>query len=549
MNINASASASASATAGPSRPSPTTSTHRKAQSEGGGSGSLWTEILGSADRQKGLSRKNLIVLSERHHGRTHLLSQLNVSSKKRKSYKQSRNGKKGLAIGYEVIDISDGDEDSVPPLSVFYPPSSHPSLLRLISKALPPHPVSDTAVVIVLDWTKPSSMVQELLTWLSWIDEWSSSAAERGELDELKERLQSHVQHYSEPSPTPSASTASYAGAGALLPLAPGTLTLNSHGIPITVVCTKADLIDSVGEEVGMKGGGWEERTDWIQQVLRTICLAYGASLFYTAPTQPTTYSLLRSYLLHRLYTVPPTLSLTTTNTSTAQIDPTPTIHTASTRFPFPHRANVLDRDAVMVPSGWDSWGKVNVLREGFDPARIGTAFQNSLRRFKGEEDENEPEGETLEGIWEATIPLVERGSRPNNTAQSTIPETEQSFLSRQLDLLLKDPNRDPKASFRHAAATVVGPMSGAEGLNLPGVEKALGEMEGLEKGEELKEKFARLSRKDPSKNGPLSPTSPAPGGNAMPNEALHNFFQGLLANRSKGGTPSTTPAKSAEGK
>ncbi len=63
-------------------------------------------------------------------------------------------------------------------------------------------------------------------------------------------------------------------GSGPLLPLGPGTLSLNAHGIPVVVVCTKADLMDSVGDEMGMKGGGWEERTDWVQQVLRTMCLA-----------------------------------------------------------------------------------------------------------------------------------------------------------------------------------------------------------------------------------------------------------------------------------
>ncbi|WWC90205.1 uncharacterized protein L201_005138 [Kwoniella dendrophila CBS 6074] len=535
MNI----STATSSGAGPSRPSPTTSTFKSTAQTDGTSGSLWTEILGSADRQKGLGRKNLIVLSERHHGRTHLLSQLNVSSKKRKSFKQSRNGKKGLALGYEVIDISDGDEDSVPPLSVFYPPSSHPSLLKLLSKALPPKSLSDTAAVIILDWTRPSSMVKELLTWISWIDQWATGNAERGESEELKERLQSHIQHYSEPSPTPQTGSTAYVGAGALLPLGQGTLTLNHSGILITVVCTKADLMDSVAEEIGVKGGGWEERTDWIQQVLRTICLAYGASLFYTAPTQPITYTLLRSHLLHRLFTLPPSLSpntITTTESSTQ--------HVASTRFPFPHRANVLDRDAVMVPSGWDSWGKINVLREGFDPARTAKAFENSLKRFNGDEDD---EGEPLEDIWDSMIPDIEKGPKPSSTTQPSIPETEQSFLTRQLDLLLKDPNRDPRQTFRHAAATVVGPMSNSEGLNLPGVEKALGEMEGLEKSEELKEKFARLSRKDSSRNtnGPLSPTTTTPGGTgttaAMPNEALHNFFQGLLANRSKTGSPSTT--------
>ncbi|WVF66512.1 hypothetical protein IAT40_001252 [Kwoniella sp. CBS 6097] len=536
---------------------------------GNGEGSLWSEILGSTDRSKGLKRKNVIVLSERHHGRSHLLAQLSSGSKKKRptrsnqphdQNRQSRNGRKGLALGYEVVEIGDGDEDSVPPLSIFYPPSSHPSLLRLVPKALPPKSLSDTAVVIVLDWTKPSSMVHELLNWLVWVEEWASSSADRDEAEELREKLQSHLQHYSEPPVAPAgtgtgtgtstgAGTA-YAGVGPLLPLGQGTLTLNSSGIPIVVVCTKADLMDSVGDEIGMKGGGWEERTDWIQQALRTVCLAYGASLFYTAPTQPTTYILLRTYLLHRLYSLSPPLNAASSNpTSNTQTDAIQ--HTSSTRFPFPYRASVLDRDAVMVPSGWDSWGKINVLREGFDPARIGKAWAASLSK-KSEGDDGQDDEEMLEDIWLGMIPDTERGPKPTNgNSIASTTEPEQTFLSRQLDILMKDPNRDPRQSFRHAAATVVGPMSGSEGLSLPGVEKAMADMEGLEKGEELKEKFARFGRKDSGRGaaGPLSPTGPAPSGTptpSMPNEALHNFFQGLLANRSKTGSGSGSASASA---
>jgi dynein light intermediate chain 1 len=56
--------------------------------------------------------------------------------------------------------------------------------------------------------------------------------------------------------------------------------------VPITIVCTKADQIDVVAEELGFGGGpagsgakgvggkgGWEERTDWINQVLRLVAL------------------------------------------------------------------------------------------------------------------------------------------------------------------------------------------------------------------------------------------------------------------------------------
>jgi hypothetical protein len=60
-----------------------------------------------------------------------------------------------------------------------------------------------------------------------------------------------------------------------------------------------------------------------------------------------------------------------------------------------------------MVPSGWDSWGKINVLREGFDPARVGSALEASLGVLKDGQGVQDAEG--LERIWESMIPEVER--------------------------------------------------------------------------------------------------------------------------------------------
>lgn len=97
----------------------------------------------------------------------------------------------------------------------------------------------------------------------------------------LSHAVQSHIQHYTEPStdPLPTNSTLS----NTILPLGPGTFTHNSAGVPIIVACTKADLIDDgndmaagasgMGSMVKGKGGEWEERTDGVMQVLRTICL------------------------------------------------------------------------------------------------------------------------------------------------------------------------------------------------------------------------------------------------------------------------------------
>lgn len=70
----------------------------------------------------------------------------------------------------------------------------------------------------------------------------------------------------------------------------------------------------------------------------------------------------------------------------------------------------MLDRDAVLVPAGWDSWGKINVLREGFDTARVGRAWATSLSRMGDMDDVDEREG--IEDLWEATIPDTEKGPR-----------------------------------------------------------------------------------------------------------------------------------------
>lgn len=73
----------------------------------------------------------------------------------------------------------------------------------------------------------------------------------------------------------------------------------------------------------------------------------------------------------------------------------------------------MLDRDAVRIPAGWDSWGKISVLREGFDPARVGMAWDVSLARSKDETTD----GEGVEDLWEASIPITDRGPKVTPSA------------------------------------------------------------------------------------------------------------------------------------
>lgn len=99
-----------------------------------------------------------------------------------------------------------------------------------------------------------------------------------------------------------------------------------------------------------------------------------GASLFYTTP-QPTTLHVLRQYALHVLF-VPPAPSPDGALDSTAAPVRNP--------FPFAHKPNTLDRDRIVVPAGWDSWGKIVVLRDGFDAKAWGEAWERDLSSDAG---------------------------------------------------------------------------------------------------------------------------------------------------------------------
>ena len=78
-----------------------------------------------------------------------------------------------------------------------------------------------------------------------------------------------------------------------------------------------------------------EPTFDFIQQTLRVFCLKYGASLHYVSTHRPQTLFSFRSYVLHRLL-----------------------------GQSLKDKAQVVERDTVFVPAGWDSFGKIRTLRE-----------------------------------------------------------------------------------------------------------------------------------------------------------------------------------------
>lgn len=70
--------------------------------------------------------------------------------------------------------------DTLARLSVYTIPSSAPAYTLLLPHFLPPcSSLPQTLVMIVLDWTRPWSFVEELQSWLQWVEKWAKGDGTR----------------------------------------------------------------------------------------------------------------------------------------------------------------------------------------------------------------------------------------------------------------------------------------------------------------------------------------------------------------------------------
>ncbi|KAI6709879.1 hypothetical protein JHW43_007590 [Diplocarpon mali] len=144
------------------------------------------------------------------------------------------------------------------------------------------------------------------------------------------------------------------------LPLGPGEWE-TGLGLPLCVVCQNSDRIEALEKERSWK----EEEFDLVLQFLRTVLLKHGASLIYTTPSA-----------------MSPLQSLVHSSLG---------IHSLLKRQPLKH--NIIDRDKVLVPPNWDSWGKIRVLRDGFDVEAINQGWSLDI------EDSYEQDGPGEDGV------------------------------------------------------------------------------------------------------------------------------------------------------
>jgi dynein light intermediate chain 1 len=259
--------------------------------------------------------------------------------------------------------------------------------------------------------------------------------------------------------------------------------------------------------------------------------------------------------------------------------------------FTFNHKPNTLDRDRIVVPAGWDSWGKITVMRDGFDAKMWGEAWEKDLEADSGGEG-------GAKRLYTTLVP--DQGQKvshcrirvrcffcynswalfqPPPLPPFNNPTPEQAFLAKNYDENSKKSDRDPRGPFRNpadlagASAGIVGPL-GSSSFDLPNVVRALSEMEtGIggppaisAEGAPRRAPAVRTaasgrptglstlgtSGMSPTHGAGRTPTSPAPAtstpspttGGQTQHEVLQNFFQSLLSSKDRPGASAAAASR-----
>ena len=288
---------------------------------------LWEKILRDSSQNKRYPEGNLILLGRKNSGSRHLISSLQNgpgSLGRNTIYTQLISPDDPVPISsplnYSYInakDISDPQSDKISKVNIYS--LELPELKSLLEFAVSPRHLNNTLLGIVLDWEQPWRFAQDLEMW---IDIWHEilgkimSSLPLEEQDSLVKTVADYVKAYRDPDQV-GESTVDLED----LPLPEGVLQVNL-GVPVMVICCKSDLVWSIDKNRDQN----ERILDSALKTLREFCVTYGASLFYTSSRTGANVGAFYDYIMHRIY-----------------------------GFNLRHKSQILVRDQIFIPAGWDS--------------------------------------------------------------------------------------------------------------------------------------------------------------------------------------------------
>eukprot|EP01102_Stenamoeba_stenopodia_P009650 TRINITY_DN2851_c0_g2_i1.p1 TRINITY_DN2851_c0_g2~~TRINITY_DN2851_c0_g2_i1.p1 ORF type:complete len:539 (+),score=189.16 TRINITY_DN2851_c0_g2_i1:35-1618(+) len=369
-------------------------------------GGLWGQLLSSVLKKTQVSTtKTIIMLGDRHSGKTTLLMRL-----RGQEISPTTDLSTGTALDYSFLEVTEEETDDViARINVWQLEGDENVGKGMLNLAVNASTLEDTLALIVVDLSQPWKAARSLKKWLAVLENHVESIKEtlrpKGLLEDLKAGQIARWQKYKEPDLSAGKKrrkqflthknvgketkageqpTTTTQQEQVLLPLAAETLS-NNLGIPIVVVCSKADTCEQLQKDFDFKDG----RLDYIQAYLRRICLNYGAGLIYlSAKKEQERVEILREYIEDLFF-----------------------------GFGFDHTTNLLEKDTVFVPAGWDSLDKIMI---DFKSQKVAT-------------DLDQP----FEDVIKLPPNLVRQQEMEAAAAISA--QEDQEYLSKYLDLIEKE--------------------------------------------------------------------------------------------------------------
>ncbi|KIW04582.1 uncharacterized protein PV09_04331 [Verruconis gallopava] len=495
---------------------------------------IWSTLLNSVSSGKRLPEKQLLLLGGSPQSQKDFLESLSTdtSSNRRQQTRRPPPVANQYALGYTYQDVLDADhEDILARLSIYTLSSASTSFAPLLKPLLTPKTLSHTLVVILLDWNQPWHWVRQLRDWIRLIRSIVVSLD-----DESKNAMEDNVSRWRDRQRNRSntvESTESGDAEDASLPLGPGEWD-EPLGMPLCVVCQNTDKMQSLERDHGWK----DEQFDYIGQYIRTILLKHGGSLIYTMPSAPGSLQ----PLVHS--------SLGITSTLLAQ----------KKELGY----EVSNRDRTLVPPNWDSWAKIRMMADNFDPEIVSKMWSVEIQKPSGSEPTGEDETNAV-SMYEADITNPKAnaampGGMPKAGAKGVI-EVEskdvQSFLAEQSKILEEFQVADRKERMAQESkkdASRLGSLLDDGGRH---VEEHIGpvqfnmggiQVDAEEMVRKIKDREATRSMEEPSRlKSPSTPKAAVGGGDnaEMENQRLKDFFANLA--KKSGGGSANSPRRGPE--
>ena len=323
---------------------------------------LWRQILSNVAKREDLKDSYLLLLGDKGCGKRSLVKEIDtkvvLSQNKHMNAEQMGSDFAALNFSFlyvkdlcdkEQADIRVTTEDNLPRLNIWTLQDSEKG--DLFESVLKPNDLANTVATIVLSLDTPWEMMQQLSKWLKVLQRSLFTnmlpKMEAGLYEKMKKKIETHIKTYEDPQVDSSGKLVITTRAKAdgsdneepedirkNLALGEGVLKVNL-GIPIIVICNKVDLLFQ-----GEKAKYLAENLDFIQQSIREYALQYGATVIFTSTLANKNLRTYYQYMLHRLYD-----------------------------FEFPHPANLVDKDNLFLPAGFDSLKQIEALKKGI----IGT--------------------------------------------------------------------------------------------------------------------------------------------------------------------------------